>query len=141
MERNIKRRFSVYPEIKTAEKEKALQAILLQPKYGFGKIPYSAENNSITAEYFFYVNEFHREFLVCEVIVNAENLSECDSEGIREYVEKIYDMGMNIELEREILPEHIRKDKNEEYCLRKMSYSVGAWLEAMNRDSSRVATT
>ena len=140
MERKIKRRFSAYPEIKTAEEEKALQAILLQPNYGFGKIPYSAENNSITAEYFLYVDESHREFLVCEVIVNAEKLLECDSKGIREYVEKIYDIGMNIEREKKILPDYIREDKNEEYCLRKLSYSIGGWLEMMNRESAQVVT-
>ena len=127
----IKRRFSAYPQIKTVEEENALQAINLQPKYSFGKIPYSVENDSITAEYYFYVNNKDVEFLVCEVSVKSDALGNCSLKGVRAFTEKIYELGMYIEEKYKILPEFVREDKNEFYYIRMLSILIGRWLTSL----------
>ena len=124
----IMKRFSATPVKETPEEEIALQAIPLQERYSFVKLNYDGENDSITAEYYFYVDSKGFEYLVCELKITAEGKSQLTAEGIKKFVSKIYESGKAIESEKKILPEYIRADKNEEYCFRRMSDDIERFL-------------
>ena len=134
----IKRRFSAYPVLeRDSEEDKALQAIPLQESKCLWKETYVNDTAEVgEAGYYFYLNEYNREFLVIEVKVRPAELAGCSAERIREYVDRIYKIGMELESEHRVLPEHIRADSNEHYCIRRLSYSVGEWLTGLQADAA-----
>lgn len=138
MEEVIKRRFSAYPIVeRDSEEDKALQAIPLQERYCLCKETWVNDTAEVgEAGYYFYLNEHNRKFLVIEVKVRPAMLAGCSAERIREYVDRIDTIGMELDSKCQILPEHIRADKNEHYCMRRLSYAVGEWLTGLRADAA-----
>lgn len=129
MEGEIVRRFSATPMKETPEEESTLQVIPLQEKYCLCEE--TCNNDTVEAakaKYYFYVNASGKEFLVCEVRVNPEKLISLEAERITDFVKRIYHSGMRVEGDKMILPPYIRDDKNEEYCIRRMTKAVLEWL-------------
>ena len=127
----VKKKFSVFPEIKTAEEDKSLQAITLQPKFSLGVVPYSKGNDSITAEYYFHCDRNHLEYLVCEVTVDRQSLKDCTDQGITEFLREVRRVGLEIDKEKQILPDIVKEDKNEPYCFWQMAKLIAGWLSEL----------
>lgn len=136
MEKTYKRRFCAWPVPKTPEEESALQALKLEDKYILWTENYNSGNCTIVATYYFYADDRRKEYLICEVIVTTEGEPLLSRQKMLQVAQGIYESGMDADKQYLILPEHIRADKNEEYCLRQLSKSVADWLKTIMENAA-----
>ena len=121
------RRFAIYPIIKDAKEDLALQQIQLREDYCLSEL-YPTDSNIVQGKFYYYVNSSGVESLICEVRVLPDKYSKLSEASRQCFFNELSSEALRVEKTNKIIMEGIRTPYHAEDYIRKSRRAIMSWL-------------